>query len=80
MKLDNMDFLDEESYEESYDKWECKDGTIMEIHNMGTTHITNCIFLIERSIKENKPWRTEYLEPLKNELQRRRRCNRTNSF
>ena len=51
--------------------WECKDGTILAIEDMKTSHIKNCIAMIERSIKANKPWRTWYLEPLTQELKRR---------
>lgn len=51
--------------------WECKDGTILAIEDMKTSHIKNCIAMIERSIKANRPWRPEYLEPLTQELKRR---------
>ena len=51
--------------------WECKDGTIIAIKDMKTNHIKNCIAMIYRSLKANKPWRTEYLEPLIEELKRR---------
>lgn len=48
--------------------WECKDGTIIAIEDMKTSHIKNCIAMIEKSINANKPWRTEYLSTLKAEL------------
>lgn len=55
--------------------WECKDGTIIAIEDMKTSHIKNCIAMIEKSIKTNKPWRIEYLNSLKAELASRKELN-----
>ena len=51
--------------------WVCKDGTEMRIEDMTTRHIINCIAMIQRSIRSNKPWRINYLPILKEELNNR---------
>lgn len=51
--------------------WECKDGTVMAISEMTTSHIKNCINLIKKSVNNDKPWRLYYLEPLLEELKNR---------
>ena len=48
--------------------WVAKDGTKYSISKMTTSHIKNCIRMIQRS---NYRWRPEYLEPLTQELERR---------
>ena len=49
-------------------KWECKDGTILDIKDMSTSHISNCIRMIK--VRKMK-WRAEWLEPLRKELTKR---------
>lgn len=51
--------------------WVCKDGTAMRIEDMTTEHIINCIAMIQSSILNNKPWRTNYLPIFKKELNNR---------
>ena len=51
--------------------WETKDGQILELCQMSTSHIRNCIAKIERSIKAGKPWREKALPYLKEELKER---------
>lgn len=53
--------------------WETKDGRLLELCQMSTTHILNCIAKIERSVLANKPWRVKALPYLKEELKDRRR-------
>lgn len=48
--------------------WIAKDGTKYSISEMTTSHIKNCIRMIQRS---NYHWRPEYIEPLTQELKRR---------
>ena len=48
--------------------WIAKDGTKYSISEMTTSHIKNCIRMIQRS---NYRWRPEYIEPLTQELKRR---------
>lgn len=57
-------------YQENIKKgiWVAKDGTKYLISKMQTSHIKNCIRMIQRS---NYYWRPEYLEPLTQELKRR---------
>lgn len=61
------------------DYWETRDGDIIAIRNMSTKHIERCIALIKNSIEANLMgvrnyiWRIEYLEPLQNELVKRRK-------
>lgn len=86
MELDNMDFLDKEAYcgsdfdldtVKTKPVWECKDGTLLIIEDMSTTHIKNCIDMIKRSIRLYKqgiieaPWRTSYLSVLRKEYDNR---------
>lgn len=56
--------------QENIDKgiWIGSDGTKYLISKMQTSHIKNCIKMIQRS---NYYWRPEYLEPLTQELKRR---------
>lgn len=51
--------------------WIARDGTKYLISKMQTSHIKNCIRMIQRS---NYYWRPEYLEPLTQELKRRQQC------
>lgn len=51
--------------------WETKDGQLLLLSQMSTTHIQNCIAKIERSIKAGKPWREKALPYLKAELSER---------
>ena len=55
--------------------WITKDDVSIPICEMDTRHIKNCIRLIKKSIINNKPWRTEYLEPLLEELKERQACD-----
>ena len=48
--------------------WVTRDGTKCLISKMQTSHIKNCIRMIQRS---NYSWRLEYLEPLVLELKKR---------
>lgn len=50
------------------DIWVAKDGTKYLISEMTTSHIKNCIRMIQRS---KYRWRPEYLELLVQELKRR---------
>lgn len=52
--------------------WIAKDGTKYLISQMQTSHIKNCIRIIQRS---NHKWRSEYIEPLTQELKKRNRQN-----
>lgn len=51
--------------------WQTKDGQLIEIGLMSTTHLRNCIALIEKSIKAGKPWRKAALPYLREELAER---------
>lgn len=51
------------------DIWRMKDGTRIAIKDMETSHIENCIKMINRS---NGNWRREYLPALQRELIKRR--------
>lgn len=51
--------------------WQTKDGQLLLLSQMSTTHIQNCIAKIEKSIEANKPWRVEALPYLKEELKER---------
>lgn len=53
--------------------WETKDGQLLELSKISTTHIRNCIAKIEKSIEASKPWREKALLYLKAELQDRNR-------
>lgn len=53
--------------------WVCGNGTLVLIEDMKTTHIKNCIAMIERSVKANRPWRIEYLKSLQKELEKRQK-------
>lgn len=44
--------------------WVCRDGRHILVSNMETSHIKNCISLIERK----KNWRRKYLDRLQLEL------------
>lgn len=84
MVLDNMDFLDTEEYNreeaeyraylndsEDFDYtpcWITKDGNTLRIKDMTTSHIRNCMRMIERSDFE---WRGELYSFLKKELNNR---------
>jgi hypothetical protein len=45
--------------------WQCKDGRLLVVSQMDTSHINNCIRLIQKS---GGTWRAEYLERLQIEL------------
>ena len=63
--LDN-DYESEENIKKGI--WVASDGTKYLISRMQTSYIKNCIRRIQRS---NYYWRSEYLEPLTQELKRR---------
>ena len=73
MMLHSSDDWDSEwlSFPTSEILWECKDGTVLALAEMKTYHIKNCIDMIKRSIRNNTPWRIEYLNPLQKELNKR---------
>ncbi len=54
--------------------WETKDGQTLELSEMTTSHIKNCIAMIEKSIKAEHPWRKEALPYLRAELRDRERA------
>lgn len=54
-----------------YDLWVTRDNREIKISDMSTTHITNSINMIKRSIKSGKNWRVEYLPQLLTELNKR---------
>lgn len=54
-----------------YGIWVTRDNREIKISNMSTTHITNSINMIKRSIKSGKNWRVEYLPQLLTELNKR---------
>lgn len=53
--------------------WQTKDGQLLSLSQMSTTHIQNCIAKIEKSIEAGKPWREKALPYLKAELRDRNR-------
>lgn len=55
-----------------YDLWVTRDNREIKISDMSTTHITNSINMIKRSIKSGKNWRVEYLPQLLIELNKRK--------
>ena len=55
-----------------YGIWVTRDNREIKISDMSTTHITNSINMIKRSIKSGKNWRVEYLPQLVKELNKRR--------
>ena len=85
MVQDNMDFLDEDEeryYSSDYDidsekeieyisipAWRMKDGKLIAIRDMETSHIKNCIKMIYRS---NGTWRHQYLRYFEAELRKRK--------
>lgn len=54
-----------------YGIWVTRDNREIKISDMSTTHITNSINMIKRSIKSGKNWRVEYLPQLLTELNKR---------
>lgn len=46
--------------------WLCRDGTLVAVSEMATSHIRNCVAKIERS---RGRWRAEYLDRLVLELE-----------
>ena len=85
MVQDNMDFLDEDEerycssdYDIDSEKdieyisipaWRMKDGKLIAIRDMDTSHIKNCIKMIYRS---NGTWRHQYLRYFEAELRKRK--------
>lgn len=77
MNLDTFDGNDfirmqEEENEIEYisiPAWRMKDGKLIAIQDMETSHIKNCIKLIYRS---NGTWRNQYLKFFKTELIKRK--------
>lgn len=85
MIQDNMDFLyenEERHYGSDYDidserdieyisipAWRMKDGNLIAIQDMDTSHIKNCIKMIYR---HNGTWRHQYLRYFEAELRRRK--------
>ena len=85
MVQDNMDFLDEDEegycssdYDIDSEKdieyisipaWRMKDGKLIAIRDMDTSHIKNCIKIIYRS---NGTWRHQYLRYFEAELRKRK--------
>lgn len=85
MVQDNMDFLyenEERHYSSDYDidsekdieyisipAWRMKDGNLIAIQDMDTSHIKNCIKMIYRS---NGTWRHQYLRYFEAELRKRK--------
>ena len=55
-----------------YGIWVTRDNREIKISDMTTTHITNSIKIITRSMKSGKNWRVEYLPQLVKELNKRR--------
>lgn len=55
-----------------YGIWVTRDNREIKISDMTTTHITNSINMIKRSIKSGKNWRVEYLPQLVKELNKRK--------
>lgn len=49
--------------------WRMKDGKLIAIRDMGTSHIKNCIKMIYRS---NGTWRHQYLRYFEAELHKRK--------
>jgi hypothetical protein len=49
--------------------WETKDGFLIKIEDMETSHIKNCLHKIYKS---NGTWRSEYTRLFENELRRRK--------
>ena len=78
MFLDNMDLpcydevdaiIPEEDIEYiSIPAWRMRNGKLIAIRDMDTTHIENCIKMIQRS---NYTWRSQYLRYFKSELRTR---------
>lgn len=52
--------------------WRMKDGNLIAIQNMDTSHIKNCIKMIYR---HNGTWRPQYLRYFEAELRRRKYLN-----
>lgn len=52
--------------------WRMKDGRLIAIRDMGTSHIKNCIKMIYRS---NGTWRHQYLRYFEAELRKRKFLN-----
>jgi len=51
--------------------WYAADGRDLQVRQMETSHIVNCIRLIERKAWFGVLWRPFYLGPLRKELERR---------
>lgn len=64
-----------EEYKELLSKslWKCKDGKVIAIKDMTTSHIENCI----KKMNRQKGWRIEYYPLFRQELERRghEECN-----
>lgn len=60
------------------DIWYCADGRDIQIRQMETSHILNCLRMIERKMRVSSmlglfapSWRQHFYKPLRAELQRR---------
>lgn len=54
-----------------FEEWLTKEGEVLKICNMRTSHIQNCIKLIDER-KEKDGWRESCRQPLVKELKRRK--------
>ena len=76
--LHGSDFdIDSEGLEEDIEfiaipAWRMKDGRLIAIRDMDTSHIKNCIKMIYRS---NGTWRHQYLRYFEDELRKRKFLN-----
>jgi hypothetical protein len=68
---EDMILAEKESEQDLYENnlWETRDGSIISIASMTTTHIKNCIRMI---YKANGNWRPEYLRLFEKELRKRK--------
>jgi len=57
--------------------WRTKAGQLIVVAAMTTSHISNCIRLIQRSIAAGRPWRVEYLDRLILEIEIRNMRDRS---
>lgn len=64
LEIDNM-FNPPTVRVENYDTWRTKEGDYINLCDMETKHIKNCINLIQ---KRKDGWRSDWIKPLKKEL------------